>query len=128
MGKASRGKKVSINKVLGKHGSHEKELKPSQELPKTVSIIKKFIPILILLLVSFTVYFNALSGNFIYDDKEQILANPWIRDIDNIPAIFSKSVWSFHPGQSVPLLQTPDAYCLYVNYHVFGPALGVSSG
>ena len=126
MGKASRRKKVLINEVLGKQGGHEKELKPSQKAPlqasvqKTTSIIK-FIPILILLFVSFAVYFNALSGDFVYDDTFQIVDNPWIRDIKNIPAIFSKSVWSFQPGVVTSNYYRPLMHTVYMfNYHLFG--------
>ena len=66
-------------------------------LQKTTPIIK-FIPIFILIFYSFVVYFNALFGDFVYDDRDQIVDNPWIRDIRNIPIIFSRSVWDFRPG------------------------------
>ncbi|MGD0887539.1 MAG: hypothetical protein ABSA46_22070, partial [Thermodesulfovibrionales bacterium] len=51
--------------------------------------------ILIIFLVCFAVYFNALSNDFAYDDTDQVLGNHWIRDVQYIPDIFSKSVWSF---------------------------------
>ncbi len=123
VGKASRGKKVSINDVPG---SQEKEFKPSQESPskdslqKTISIIK-FIPILILLLISCAVYFNALSGNFVFDDKYQIVGNPWITDMSNIPTIFSKGVWSFQPGVVISNYYRPLMHLVYmITYHLFG--------
>jgi len=126
MGKASRRKRSSINEAQGNQGKHEKELDPSQKSPskvgsqKTTSIMK-FIPIMILLLVSFAVYFNALFGDFVYDDKEQVVNNPWIRDIGNIPTIFSRSVWSFQPGLSTWNYYRPLMHIVYMlNYHVFG--------
>jgi protein O-mannosyl-transferase len=86
---------------------------------KTTSIIK-FIPILILLLVSCAVYFNALSGNFVYDDTSQIVDNPWITNIRNIVTIFSKSVWSFQPG-AITNYYRPLMHMVYMlNYHIFG--------
>ena len=126
MGKASRKKRDSTNEVLGYQGKHEKELKPSQKTPlkaglqKTPSTIK-FVPIVILLLVSFAVYFNALSGDFVYDDQDQVVNNPWIRDIRSIPTIFSRSVWSFQPGLSTWNYYRPLMHIVYMlNYHVFG--------
>ena len=126
MGKASRRKRSSINEAQGNQGKHEKELDPSQKSPskvgsqKTTSLMK-FIPIMILLLVSFAVYFNALFGDFVYDDKEQVVNNPWITDISNIPTIFSRSVWSFQPGLSTWNYYRPLMHIVYMlNYHVFG--------
>ncbi|MFI5295249.1 MAG: tetratricopeptide repeat protein [Thermodesulfovibrionales bacterium] len=125
VGKASRNKKGSINKVPGDQGRHEKGLKPSQESPsiialqKTASIIT-FIPILILLLISFVVYFNALFGDFVYDDISQIVNNPWITNIRNIPTIFSKSVWSFEELGTSNYYR-PMMHIVYMlNYHLFG--------
>jgi tetratricopeptide (TPR) repeat protein len=125
MGKASRKKKVSINEVLGNQGRHEKELKPSQKSPSNGSLQKStsiimFIPILIILFVSFAVYFNALSGDFVFDDKFQIVKNPWITDIRNIPTIFSRNVWSFQPGEASNYYR-PLMHIVYmVNYYLFG--------
>jgi tetratricopeptide (TPR) repeat protein len=124
--KVSRKKKVSIHKVLENQERNENELTPSQEMPskgirqKTTSIIT-LIQILILLFISFTVYFNALSGDFVYDDIDQVVNNPWIRDIRNIQTIFSKSVLSFRPGLSTSNYYRPLMHIMYmVNYHVFG--------
>ena len=126
MAKASSGKKGSIKIVLDNQGKHGKELVPSQEssskveLQKTTSIIK-FIPILLLLLVSFAVYFNALSGDFVYDDEHQIVKNPWLRDFGNIPTIFSKSVWSFGEEENNSNYYRPMMHTVYLfNYHIFG--------
>jgi len=99
---ASREKKGSISDVLRNQGRHEKELNLSQKSPSKVNLQKTssiitFIPILILLFISFAVYFNALFGDFAYDDTLQIVDNPWITDIRNIPPIFFKSVWGFQP-------------------------------
>ncbi len=50
---------------------------------------------IIIIIVSFAVYFNALFNAFVFDDIFQVLENRWIRDIRNIPAIFSQNVWGF---------------------------------
>lgn len=121
VGKTSKKKKGTTNEVLGNQDRHQKELKPSQESPSTSSLQKTFIPILILLLVSFAVYFNALSGEFVYDDNYQIVDNPWIKDITNIPTIFSESVWSFQSKTSISNYYRPLMFIVYMlNYHIFG--------
>jgi Tfp pilus assembly protein PilF len=126
MGKASRKKNVSGSKAPGKTVQHEKKLKPSREFPssdgpqETTSTVTYF-QILVLLLISFAVYFNALSGDFVYDDNMQIVDNPWIRNIRNIPNIFSRSVWSFQPGVTTSNYYRPLMHVVYMlNYHVFG--------
>jgi tetratricopeptide (TPR) repeat protein len=126
MGKASRRKKIPNSEVSGNQGRHVKELNVSQKSPiqvrvrKTTSIIK-FIPIVILLFASFAVYFKAFWGDFVYDDIDQIVDNPWIRDMRNISTIFSKSVWSFQPGMLTSNYYRPLMHFVYMlNYHLFG--------
>jgi tetratricopeptide (TPR) repeat protein len=83
----------------------------------------EFIPILIILFVSFFVYFNALFGDFVYDDIMQIVGNRWILDVRNIPTIFSKDVWAFNPGTAgmVSNYYRPLMYVTFVlNYQLFG--------
>ncbi len=83
------------------------------------SSVIRFIPIIILLFVSFSVYFNALSGGFVYDDQGQVVENPWIRDIGNISKIFSGNVWGFEVIRSN--YYRPLMNIIYlVNYHLFG--------
>src|SRR3989304_8889856 len=43
---------------------------------------------------SLAVYINSLSGDFIWDDIEQIADNPVIKDIRNIPSFFTSHLWS----------------------------------
>jgi len=75
---------------------------------------------IVIFLIAFAVYFTALLNDFVYDDKAQVLENPWIKDIRNIPASFSKSVWSFRPGM-VSNYYRPMMHIVYMmNYHIFG--------
>ncbi len=126
VGKASRKKKGLINETLTTRSRHEEELKASWEAPSKGSLQQTtstvaFIPLLVILLVSFVVYFNALFGGFVYDDNSQIVENPWIRDIRNIPTIFSNGVWSFQPGLSTSNYYRPLMHIVYMlNYHLFG--------
>ncbi|HAM53054.1 MAG TPA: hypothetical protein DCP92_21010, partial [Nitrospiraceae bacterium] len=126
MGKASRRKKGLINETLTSQGRHKKESRTCQEPPSKgglhrMTSLLVYIPILILLFVCFAAYFNALSGDFVYDDELQIVDNPWLRDIRNMPTIFSKSVWSFQPEVSTSNYYRPLMHFVYLfNYHLFG--------
>ncbi|HEY9245981.1 MAG TPA: tetratricopeptide repeat protein, partial [Candidatus Methanoperedens sp.] len=77
--------------------------------------------IFIIISVSIAIYFNALFNAFVFDDIFQVLENQWIRDIGNIPAIFSQSVWGFNDKASVLHYYRPLMHLIYMfNYHLFG--------
>lgn len=77
--------------------------------------------IIIILMLLLAVYFNAIFNSFVYDDTEQVLDNPWIKDVRHIPEIFSRSVWSFKKEILVSNYYRPMMYIIYMfNYHVFG--------
>jgi lipoprotein NlpI len=119
-------KKVPTDDTLTNRSNSEKELKPPQESPSREGSQKMasritFIPVLIILFVSFVVYFNALSGDFVFDDVKQVVNNPWIRDIRNIPTIFSTNVWGFHQQIRTSNYYRPLMHVIYMlNYHLFG--------
>jgi protein O-mannosyl-transferase len=56
---------------------------------------RRFWPIPVLAAVSFAVYLNSLSGDFIWDDQTQVLRNEQIRDFRNIPHAFATPVLAF---------------------------------
>ncbi len=77
--------------------------------------------VIMIVIVSIAVYFNALFNAFVFDDIFQIVENPWIRDISNVPTIFSSSVWAFETKASVLHYYRPMMHLIFmVNYHVFG--------
>src|SRR5262249_54230045 len=45
-------------------------------------------------------YLNSISGKFVYDDTFQILKNPTLRSLSNIPAMFTQGVWQFMDSSS----------------------------
>lgn len=85
--------------------------------------VSRYAAIAIIILASFAVYFNTLQGDFVYDDLEFVLKNRWIRDIRNIPTIFTSSIWSFQ-SESTDSPQNyyrPMMQIIYMaNYHIFG--------
>ncbi|HAM52196.1 MAG TPA: hypothetical protein DCP92_16450 [Nitrospiraceae bacterium] len=77
--------------------------------------------ILIIFLISFAVFFNALSNDFVYDDTTQVLKNHWIRDVKYIPDIFSKSAWGFWGETIISNYYRPLMHLIFMlNYFVFG--------
>lgn len=89
-------------------------------LQKTLSERRLLFPI-ILVAVSFAVYCNAISNDFVYDDSGQILTNPWITNVKFIPVMFSKSVWAFQQGIAMSNYYRPMMHLIYLcNYHIFG--------
>ena len=125
MGKAPTKKKLSVNEVLCNSDRQENELRPSEEsqlkgnLLGTTSIIS-FFPIFIIILLCCVSYYNALFNDFVSDDYHQILNNPLIRDIRNIPAIFSTNVWAFQQGH-LSNYYRPMMHVIYLlNYQIIG--------
>lgn len=49
----------------------------------------------LLLAITFAAFLNALDGQFVYDDRFQVLRNPTIQSLENIPRMFTQSVWQF---------------------------------
>lgn len=76
---------------------------------------------ILIILVSFAVYFNALFNGFVYDDGGQIIENPWIKDIHFVPEIFTSSVWSFQSTTVVSNYYRPLMSLVYMlTYYIFG--------
>jgi protein O-mannosyl-transferase len=78
-----------------------------------------WLPVIVILLVSFGVYFNALFNGWVLDDFPQILQNPWVKSAKYLPEIFSTNAWAFDARESSyyrPLVQV-----IYMTTHyVFG--------
>lgn len=74
--------------------------------------------------VAFVAYLNSLGGAFLYDDKFQILNNPTLADLGNVPRMFTQSVWQF---MNTSAQEPVGAYyrplfniVLILNDHLFG--------
>jgi tetratricopeptide (TPR) repeat protein len=79
------------------------------------------LPIMIIAVVSFAVYANALGNGFIYDDHSQILKNHLIRDIRNVPEIFRRSAWTFEGAPPTSNYYRPMLNLFYMAvYYAFG--------
>ncbi len=81
--------------------------------------ISYLIPITLLFLVCFAVYFNTLSNKFVMDDFHQVVDNYQLRAARYIPEIFSTSLWAFEGRNSN--YYRPLLYVIYMlTYGVFG--------
>src|SRR5437879_2415009 len=49
--------------------------------------------LLMVLAITALAYLNALGGQFVYDDRLQILKNPTLNSLANIPKMFTQGVW-----------------------------------
>ena len=57
--------------------------------------------ILALLLLAFVPYLNALGGGFVYDDRQQVLENPYVHSFQYVGNIFGSTVWTFQGAQGL---------------------------
>src|SRR5438034_8486526 len=51
--------------------------------------------IILIIVLSFITYSNALRGSFVWDDELQIVKNWQIRDLSHIGSAFSSAFWAF---------------------------------
>ena len=76
-------------------------------------------PLLVIIAVSFAVYSNTLGNGFVWDDSDQVLGNPWLKDPRFLPKIFSSGAWDF---KSVATnYYRPMTHVIFMlEYHIFG--------
>ena len=78
--------------------------------------------VLALLMLATVPYLNALSGSFVYDDRQQILENPYVHSFQYVGKIFGSTVWTFQGAQGLsnyyrPLMTLAYLFC----YNTYGP-------
>ena len=77
-------------------------------------------PLSLIIAISLAVYANALGNGFVYDDRTQILSNPWIKDARFLPNIFLSDEWGFRSG-NVSNYYRPIMHVVYMlDYYLFG--------
>ena len=76
------------------------------------------------LLVTGLAFLNSLDGQFVYDDRLQVLKNPAITRFENIPKMFTQSVWQFlneaDQESAGPYYRPLFNIALTINYGLFG--------
>jgi protein O-mannosyl-transferase len=77
---------------------------------------------LILILLASVPYLNALAGSFVYDDRPQILENPYVHSFRYLGKIFGNTVWTFEGAQGVTNYYRPlMTFAYLIAYKIFGP-------
>ncbi len=83
--------------------------------------------VLLIVLLAFLAYSNALSGDFVFDDTEQIVNNPSLRSWDYLPRAFTAPLWAFEQDHHLPNALPPLPYyrplllvLFTLNFHLFG--------
>jgi Tfp pilus assembly protein PilF len=78
--------------------------------------------VLLLLLLAFVPYLNTLNGAFVYDDRQQLLANPYVHSFQYVKQIFGSTVWTFQGEQGVTNYYRPlMSFAYLLGYRLFGP-------
>ncbi len=76
---------------------------------------------LIVAALAFGVYANTLGNAFVNDDEHQVLLNPWIQELGQIPTILSSSVWAFVHSRTTTDYYRPMMHLVYLlTFQLFG--------
>jgi tetratricopeptide (TPR) repeat protein len=77
-----------------------------------------------ILAITALAYLNALDGQFVYDDQYQVLKNPTLNSLANIPRMFTQGVWQFLNEADKtavgPYYRPLFNIALIINHHLFG--------
>jgi len=76
--------------------SSRKRLESSPEPPSGPSSAS----LIVVAVAAVVVYANTLANGLVYDDRFQVIENPWIRDVRNVPTILTTGVWEFEGSPS----------------------------
>src|ERR1700730_13916862 len=75
-----------------------------------------------LLLLAVVPYLNSVWGSFVYDDRLQVLENPYAHSFRYLGKIFGTTVWTFEGAQGVTNYYRPlMTFAYLVCYKLFGP-------
>jgi tetratricopeptide (TPR) repeat protein len=89
-------------------------------LPRSAN--RDTLAIFTLLLLALVPYLNTLTGAFVYDDRQQILENPYIHSYQYVGRIFGSTVWTFQGAQGVTNYYRPLMTLAYLLcYKLYGP-------
>lgn len=76
---------------------------------------------LILILLASLPYVNSLANSFVYDDRQQVLENPYVHSFRYLGRIFGSTVWSFEGAQGVTNYYRPLMTLAYlIGYKIYG--------
>jgi tetratricopeptide (TPR) repeat protein len=81
------------------------------------------VQIVFLALLAVLPYLGALDNGFVYDDRIQVLANPYVQRFRFLPQVFTTSVWSFQGAvaEAGHLYRPLMTITYLLGYKLFGP-------
>src|SRR5579862_9790754 len=97
-----------------------------RKTPRPTVRRREWLPAAALAALAILVYANSLSNGFVSDDKYQLLKNPVVASLAEIPRIFGSGVWSFlqipgNPGNYYRPLQFLVYLMLYQSFGFSAP-------
>jgi len=114
--KKAQSKRAEIEGSSDEAGGELSSLRQSP-LPgsrQTTARLGVALPVVALALAAFAVYSNALSGEFVYDDKIQIVKNSWLWNVPSIPTVFLQNAWAFQSATTITNYYRPLMQCVYI--------------
>lgn len=76
---------------------------------------------LLLILLALLPYVNSLANSFVYDDRQQVLENPYVHSFRYLGRIFGSTVWSFEGAQGVTNYYRPlMTFAYLIGYKIWG--------
>jgi protein O-mannosyl-transferase len=95
---------------------------PSASTPPGAPSNADAFTVLGLLLLAVVPYLNSVWGSFVYDDRLQVLENPYVHSFRYLGKIFGTTVWTFEGAQGVSNYYRPlMTFAYLVCYKLFGP-------
>ena len=77
--------------------------------------------VLFLILLAALPYLNTLANTFVYDDRQQVLENPYIHSFRYLGRIFGSTVWTFEGAQGATNYYRPlMTFAYLLAYKAFG--------
>lgn len=78
---------------------------------------RNILPVLIIVIVSISLYANTLKNGFVYDDEYTVVNNELIKDTNNLPLLFRNYYFAFSEEESFRPLVT---LTYFIDYALFG--------
>ena len=95
---------------------------PGANAPPGAKSNTEALAVLGLLLLAVVPYLNSVWGSFVYDDRLQVLENPYAHSFRYLAKIFGTTVWTFQGAQGVSNYYRPlMTFAYLVCYKLFGP-------